>query len=314
MKLNLLPTYVSKGAQGRVALVGSLVFLLACIGLTVAMISMSSGKLAASRQAWEDARPPAEAALKEAQKAETIAALGTERKRNLDLTQAMDAQNRKYTTFYDAIKTYIPSFMRVNAMSVIPIDEKSCRLNLTGVLKTYQQYADASLALLRIPGAVNVSRAGYEINDIYVPGLIEADQRGLPFRLNDGRKPALNEEQGHDAQMQYLIEKAREGTTGFTGTGGFGTAETTLRRAMPDYSEVTLSVLLAQNPSIPAEQQLNYDFRTPNPRATLNRGAAPAGGAGPINAGPGGPGGPGGPLPGSAPGRGGRVAGPEDGE
>lgn len=302
MKLNLLPTTVSKGAQAKTAFIFSLLlFVLSILG-TIAMIVLSGNNLKTAKQEVEELRPRAASIMAKAREAETVAASGVILKRNIDLAAAMDVQNKKYPEFYDAVIPYIPPYFRVNRMQVTPVSENSCLLTLGGVIQSFQLYSDAPLALLRIPGARTVSRTGYEVlRDMVVPNLIESDQRALAYRRDQGRKPPMDQEGplgGPDQRLNYLISQATQGSTGFTGVGNFGNPVVNQRSALPEWQNVQFTVLIERDPNAPADKQLNVDFRTPNPRESLKPGvlatagqAAPAAGPGPggFSAGPGGP-------------------------
>ncbi|MBL8086726.1 MAG: hypothetical protein JNM85_01490 [Chthonomonas sp.] len=317
MKLNLLPKYVTQGARGRTFLVLGLLLAIGGAALAGFMSVYSSGKREAAKVEMDEAKVQADAVVALAQSAEAKAAQGTEVKRNLDLYKAMTAQNTKYTEFYRSIQPYIPSYMRVNAMSVRPASETGCLLTVTGVLQTYQQYADTALALLRIPGAVQVSRSTFDLNDTYVPGLDATDNIGLPHLVKAGRIPPFmrpDGSKGPDERIAYLVEQAKDANDGFTGAGNFGTGTRDAKRAMPKWSEVTFGVVLNMDPSIPADKQLNYDFRTPVPRASLAP-VGPGSAAPPAAAGPGllpAGGAPPAGVPGGGPGRPSQGGSPED--
>ncbi|MBS1706692.1 MAG: hypothetical protein JST40_12530 [Armatimonadetes bacterium] len=319
MKLNLLPTYVSKGAQSRTAAIFSILFFLLSIVGAVLMMTTSSARLAAAKSQVEELTPQHNQVLTLAKSAETEAAKGAPVQRNIDLTNAMLAQNTKYTTFYRMIARYIPSYLRVNRMSVTPMTETSCQLNINGVIQSFQKYADVSLILLRIPGAMTIARDGYVLRDTYVPNLIETDQYGIPYQRGDNRRPSPNAggpNGGPDEQLNYLMAQASQGATGFTGQGNFGVEGATQKLAMPGENDVTYTIVLQQDPTLTGDESVSYNFMTPNPTEALKpsaigAGGAPAGGAPNTPGAPGAPGapggsgspyGPGGPPPGPPPG------------
>lgn len=265
MKLNLLPTYVSKGAQAKTARVVMVLLALASILACLGMIYFSGKAVTEAKARAEELKPLADEAVAISKEADLIVASSAGIMRNLDLAASMDEHNSKFTTFYRQIIPYIPSFYRVTSMSVTPIDDKSCTLNLDGVLQSYQQYADMMLAMLRIPGAMTVTRGGYVLNDRMVPNLIETDQRAEPIRPSEGRLPLDPME-----RLDALIARASQGTTGFTGVGNFGTPGNLTRGPMPEWSQVAVSVLLQMDAKTPPEEAINYDLRTPDPRATLS--------------------------------------------
>ena len=303
MRLNLLPASVSKAGQTRTAIIGSTLLLLGFIGATAFLMSSSASALQTAKTEAEDAKPAAEAALREANKADEIAAQGVGLQRNVDLADALQTHNLKYTRFYRQILPYIPGYFRLTSMSVRPVNENTCNLNLTGVIQSYQQYADLTLALLRIPGAVTVGRSAFTVHDLKVPSLIETDQIGLPHDVTAERKPPLNN-LGPDQQLAYLMAEAQKGSTGFENIGNFGSKDVNQRSSMNKWNEIAISIVMNESGTAPAGEDggqggappapapapapgggvkapFSFDFRAPNARETLKAGAAaPDAGAG----------------------------------
>jgi|GEM_PF-520310 len=305
MKLNLVPTYVSKGARTRTAVIGSIaLFLLAglaCVG----MIVTSSQALTAAKARADELKPQADAAVATARQAETIVASSAGVVRNLELAMAMDRQNRRYPDFYRFVTPYIPDFFRVNSLSVEPTSSTAVTLTLTGTIKTYQQYADVMLALYRIPGARTVSRSGFLQDPQTVPAITPEDPAANAYLASQGPTP-----QDVVSRIQALATRAAGETTGFAGIGNFGAAGTEARSAMPGWSAVQITVQLESDPT----QGAVYALQTPVPRTTV---ASGGGGAAAVAPSPfGGPGGPppgmGGPM-GGAGGPMGGVGGPMGG-
>ncbi|MFQ3586142.1 MAG: hypothetical protein SNJ74_08700 [Fimbriimonadaceae bacterium] len=289
MKLNLLPTYVGKEKATRVAWVLMALISIASIAVAVLLNVYSAGELAKARERNEELRPRAQAVVDEAAKADALlnGPDAQQLVKNILLADAMKAHNTVYADLYDEVRRYVPSFFRVISMSAQPIGEQNATVTMSGTVKTHQEYADLMLALLRFPGAISVSRSGYQITSPFVPALTEFDQTGRPIRPGEAQIP--------DDPMQRLeYFLARGSVTGFTGVGGFGTAPGP-RGAMPDASVVTVAMTIPR------------DLRTPDPTATLS---ATGGGGGGGFGGFGGPGGfgapgmglPGGNLPGAPPG------------
>lgn len=281
MKLNLLPTYVSKGNQAKTATVVSV--LLALLGIlgAVGLIFISKGSLAEARADAEGKMERAARAVATSKRADEVVAEAQMIIRNINLADAMLKHNDVYPDLYRDIKPYIPGFFRVTQASATPNDAATATVTLTGTVKTFQQYADLMIALYRIPGATTVSRSGYVNGDPFVPNITDIDQNGRPIRPGQINIP--------DDKYERLAYYQGQGTvTGFTGEGGFGTADTTqARSAMPGYSLVTLSVVVPRS------------IQVPDPRATLqSQGAASASGGGAATA-PGTP-----PNVGQVPGRG----------
>jgi len=270
MKLNLLPTYVGKEKAVRSAIFLSFILAAAGVGAAVFMITSSEAEVTKSKQRMDDALPQAQAAVAEAKKADVIIQGARVLILNSNLAQAMDDHNYKYVDTYDKVRPYIPSYLRVTNMTAAPAGENTV-VTLTGVLQTQQQYADTMLALLRIPGAISVSRGGYNIVEKVVPGLSEGSQNSIP--IEPGAAPVPDDPL---ARMEYLMNQPR--TQGFLDVGGFGTdVPNQTYGAMPNWSVVTFSVVFPGN------------IQTPNPRATLatvGAAGAPAGGGAPGGGGP----------------------------
>lgn len=287
MKLNLLPTYVGKEKAARSAILMSAVLAIAGIGASVFMITSSRE---ARRKAEEDMiswQARAAAAVAESKKADLIVQNARVLILNTNLATAMNKHNFDYVDLYNTVRRYVPGFFRLTSMSAQPAGEDSV-VTLQGVIQTQQQYADLMLALLRIPGAKTVSRSGYQIVEQIVPNLVEGSQNGRPI---DRGSPPMPDDPLE--RMEWLRNQPRR--EGFLNQGNFGVdAPTTAKGAMPDWSLITVSVVVPKN------------IQTPNPRATLASigsatGNVPAPGT-PASGPPVGPGGPGGPpIPGRGP-------------
>jgi hypothetical protein len=263
MKLNLLPTYVSSESKTRNAVVGMVVLIVIGVCAAVFLKVWSEGTLAKAKENEASERQRADDADKESKKADAIMSSPTANAivRNLNLAAAMDKHNSDYPDIYDKVRQFIPDYFRVTSMSAAPAGEKTCIVTLTGVVSTYQQYADLMLALLRIPGATSVSRSGYQLDDSYIPALTQEDQHG--YRIKPGQQNLP------DDPLQRLAILESQGTsTGYVGVSGFGGDPEETRGAMPGASLITVQV------TIPGE------LMTPDPRSTLSSsGGAPATGA-----------------------------------
>lgn len=287
MKLNLLPTYVSKEKSAKAAWVFAV--LIAVIGCGAAFMLITQ-----SKQEYKDAKDRAEQyqndaamAVAVSKQADETIAKAREIIVNIDLANAMRDHNKVYAELYDDVKKYIPGFFRISSISATPSDANSCVVTMQGVIQSYQQYADLMLALLRIPDSTSVSRNGYQVVDAFVPPLTVEDQKGKVVKLGEPNIP-----DDPVGQIDYFT--ARSAPTGYVGTGGFGSGTTEPRGAMPGWQAITVSVVLS-----------NRHIQTPDPRATLTASASagpstPAPGgmpgptappSGPPSVGPGGPGG-----------------------
>jgi len=268
MKLNLLPTTVSKGKQAKSGIIFSV--LIAIVGAIVAIyVSTSSAKaLADAKQRYEDSVNPAQQAYDTSTKADAIlnAPSSVALIRDAKLAEAMIKHNDVYPYLYDSLKPYIPSFYRVNSIFATPASKTSATITLVGTIKTYQQYADLMLAFSRYPGLVSIGRAGYQLNDAIVPNLSPEDQSGTPHRPSDGPVP-----DDKLARLTYFESQVQP--QGYTGIGNFGSGTDSTRGAMPDYSLVTVTLTV------------DKDLSVPLPKDTLSGGGASSAPAGLTGAG-----------------------------
>ncbi|MFN3684802.1 MAG: hypothetical protein ACK41F_12845 [Fimbriimonadaceae bacterium] len=237
MKLNLLPPYVSKGKQSKVAIVLMVLILLLSV-------LASLGMMVVSKQAYEREKARADALEKPASDvvalsklADTITASAQTVVLNVELAKAMQEHCSAYPDFYDSVRRYIPAFFRVTSMSASPMDAETVTLTLSGVLKTQEEYANLMLALNRIPNVRSVSRSGFQLVETYVPNLTQLDQTGRPIR--QGEQPLPDDPLD---RLQALI--SRGGRTDYVGVGNFGSGEPGLRGAMPEWSQVTVTVVM----------------------------------------------------------------------
>lgn len=279
MKLNLLPTYVSKEGQVKRGLIVSILMFVASLAAMLGMITISQQNLAAKRRTADELRPQAEEVVTIANQADTLITAGSGIARNVNLANEMNKHNGAYPALYDYVRPYLPGFFRASSMSVVPLQGSDVQLTVTGFIKSAGEYRDLMLALLRIPGATSVSRAGFQARDQYVPNLSQTDQTGRPIR--QGETPIPDDPL---QRLDYFI--ARGGTTGYTGVGGFGSGpENTARGAMPEASQVTVTVTFPFE--YPAANPVYRGLMGPDPIATLRAaGSAPAGGTGTLPAGP----------------------------
>jgi hypothetical protein len=294
MKLNLVPTYVSKERQGRTAFVGAFLFIVLGVVASVLMTMSSKSQLAAAIQENEDAKPKAQAAVDTSSQADTIIASATQIIKDTNLATAMVAHNDVYPDFYTkVILPYIPPFFRINSLSATPIDAATANVTMVGTLKTYQQYTDLVLALMRNPAAISVGRNGFSGEQFMVPGITPEDQIGKYRKTTDPTIP--------DDPLQKLAYYEAQATppTGYLGVGNFGSGSDAERGATPDESLITIQLTV------------KGALQTPDPRATLRTSVATAAAApaATLTTGFGAPTGvgatsPGGPPPGKGPGAG----------
>lgn len=251
MKLNLLPTHVSKGSQLRTGIIIGVMLALAGLGVMFFLTSTS-------QKARDDAVAEAMNLTADAAQAVSISA-DADRiitnaaglQLNIALAKQMDAHNSVYPDFYDRFFPFIPGFFRLNSLRAVPGGGDNCVVTMGGVIHTFQDYADVMLAMLRVPGAQSVSRSGYALEETIVPPLTAQDQKGIPIKPNEPRLPENRRD-----QLDALI--ASGGVEGVNNTGGFGTADSPrVREAMPHWSNITIAVVVTAN------------LQTPDPYQTL---------------------------------------------
>jgi hypothetical protein len=181
--------------------------------------------------------------------------------KNIQLARAMNEHSAKYPDLYDEVLSYVPSFLRVTAISAAAGGADGVTVNLTGVLDTFQQYADANLALLRIPNVQNVVRSNFTIDDSQVPNLSEGDQIGAPVKPGEANLPSDPME-----RMEEMIARAANGTANtYQGVSGFGDPDATTKGAMPNASLVSFVITIG-----------GKNLQAPDPRATVMARTAPA--------------------------------------
>lgn len=80
---------------------------------------------------------------------------------NSELVKQIDNSNGKYPRLYNTLKGYIPAFLRVRSLSAAASGPDMSVITIQGYLKTFQQYSDVMISLLRFPGCSAVGRSGF---------------------------------------------------------------------------------------------------------------------------------------------------------
>jgi hypothetical protein len=62
---------------------------------------------------------------------------------------------------YNELMPYIPQFLRVRSINAASAGATRATVTIQGYLKTFQQYSDVMIALLRFPGCSAVGRSGF---------------------------------------------------------------------------------------------------------------------------------------------------------
>lgn len=250
MKLNLLPSNVSKGASGKTAVVISTLLFLGSVAFSIGMSVTSSKALAHNKAQVEEMRTRADAVVKTSEQAVDIIKQSDQIIRNTSLANAMIKHNAVYPDFYNRFLKYIPPFFRIISIQATPIDGSSCTVQMQGVLNTYEQYADLMLALMRHPKATSIARSGIQTNDLIVPALNQTDQIGTPIKSGESQVPS-----DPMARLDYYM--ARGKSSGYNGVGSFGTGDGP-RTAAQGYSLISVSMVIQEG------------LQTPDPRQTIN--------------------------------------------
>jgi len=253
VKLNLLPKTVDTSGRAKFALVGGLLVFVGSLLAAFAMAKISQDRVAFASDKLTEIKPKYDAVVKVATEADAMMAAPQVKQvvTNAALAKAMLGASRIYPDFFDGVKPYIPAFFRITQMSASPIDDKSSTLSLTGTVRNAQEYADLMLAMLRIPGATSVSRAGFQAEDVVVPALSELDQVGKPRKESEGPIPDDPLE-----RLQYFTDQSVP--SGYLNSGNFGATEPgTTKTVRPGESLISVVVTVPK------------DLRTPNPRATI---------------------------------------------
>ncbi|MBI1755483.1 MAG: hypothetical protein HYR64_00055 [Fimbriimonas ginsengisoli] len=282
MKLNLLPTYVSREKSAKRAWILMALITLAAGSAAVMMQKTSLSHLEGARTQANEVKPMADSVATTSKKADEIIALAAPFVKNTALARAMDGHNKVYPDFYDQIRKFIPDYFRIYAINLTPIDDKTVAIALNGVIKSQEQYNNLVLALLKIPGVGTVQRSQIPSDDEVVTNLGPGEKTG--------KRHKLSEPPPSDDPIERLNLKIGEGrVSSYLNVGDFGSGNPTFRGAMPEWHVVTVNFTVPGN------------LQGPDVRATLGStgglalaGAAGGAGAAPARGGGGGQGGRGG--------------------
>ncbi len=258
MKLNLLPTSVSREKTARRAIVIAVLLSLFSIILAVGMIVSSKKDLDQAKADALDVKPKAEAVAALADTADKVITQAEPFLRNVGLVKAIDNHVNVYPKFYAALLPYMPSFFRVITMQATPVDAGTVNVNLVGVIKNQVMYNDLKFALLRIPGVNSIQPSPIGSDELVIPALTPQDLTG---RIHKQSEPTVPD----DPLARLDLMLSRGGVTTYDNRGFFGSGTSQPRQAMPNYNVVTVAF------TMPGQLQ------TPDVRATLAAaGAAPA--------------------------------------
>ena len=269
MKLNLLPTTVSKGKQAKSAVIFSVLIALAGVGIG-GFLSVSSQKaLDEAKTQQAESIDPAQKAYQKSADADTI--LASEKSvdliRNAMLADAMIKHNDVYPDLYEEIKPYIPSFFRINSLSATSAGENA-NVTLVGTIDTFQQYADLMLAFSRYKNLISISRSGFIDRRQIVPSINSVDTQGRPRRQDEAPIP-------DDKLLRLAYFQSQPQPGGFSGEGNFGSGTENTKGAMPESSLITVVLTIKK------------DLQVPEPRQTLSAGGGTSSSTAPTGPPPG---------------------------
>lgn len=161
MKLNLLPKTAARSAQSRTA------FLLAAAAVVLTLAGsmyysyITTVTLDGYKEEVAAKQVLADQVVQTAASADTILAGSRIVLTNTDLVREIDSANGAYPRLYNTLKGYIPAFLRVRSLSAASAGPEQSVVTIQGYLKTFQQYSDVMISLLRFPGCSAVGRSGF---------------------------------------------------------------------------------------------------------------------------------------------------------
>ena len=161
MKLNLLPKTAARSAQSRTAVFAMAGLVVATLAGTLLYASQVSKTLAGYQEEVAAKEILAKEVVDTAASADTILAQSKIVLTNTALVNAVDVSNGKYPRLYNTLKGYIPAFMRVRSISAASAGPEQSVVTIQGYLRTFQQYSDVMISLLRFPGCSAVGRSGF---------------------------------------------------------------------------------------------------------------------------------------------------------
>jgi hypothetical protein len=161
MRLNLLPKSAARNVQSRTAFVAMLGLVVLTLAGTLLYSMSVSRTLANYTDEVNSKQVLADQVVATAASADTILAGARIVLTNSELVEQIDNSNGKYPRLYNTLKGYIPAFMRVRSLSAAASGPDQSVVTIQGYLKTFQQYSDVMISLLRFPGCSAVGRSGF---------------------------------------------------------------------------------------------------------------------------------------------------------
>ncbi|MGI8922658.1 MAG: hypothetical protein ACR2HJ_01230 [Fimbriimonadales bacterium] len=161
MKLNLLPKSVAKNVQSKTVFLAMAGLLLATLLGSFLYARKVSGDLQSYIAEANAKQPLAEQVVATSASADKIIADAKTVLTNSALVKEIDVANGKYPRLYNTLRLYLPRFLRVRSISAQSGGPTASVVTIQGYLKTFQQYSDVMIALLRFPGCSAVGRSGF---------------------------------------------------------------------------------------------------------------------------------------------------------
>src|SRR5579862_2189078 len=172
MKLNLIPTSAARtGGASKLAWIIMVVMILVSIYLSMRMNSTVAGTLSKAKEDVQNNQAASDNVNSVSSNADHVMTEESGPLLNTKLVQAMQAHCSVYPNFYDELFKYIPGYFRLTAISVTPNDGNTATLTMTGSVGSLHEYTDLVLALMRVRGAQQVTRSGYQLTYSYVQPL-----------------------------------------------------------------------------------------------------------------------------------------------
>lgn len=160
MKLNLLPTTVARHVQSKLVFVVMLLLVVASLAAAFLVQRDVASDLKNLKEKAEPKVQNANQVRARAAYADEIIAKARVVLTNTALVNQIDDSNKAYADLYDDLMPYIPSFFRVRSLSAQSQGDTAL-VTITGYLKTFQQYSDVMIALLRFEDATAVGRGNF---------------------------------------------------------------------------------------------------------------------------------------------------------
>ena len=160
MKLNLLPTTVARHVQSKLVFVVMLLLVVASLAAAFLVQRDVASDLKNLKEKAEPKVQNANQVRARAAYADEIIAKARVVLTNTALVNQIDDSNKAYADLYDDLMPYIPSFFRVRSLSAQSQGDTAL-VTITGYLKTFQQYSDVMIALLRFEDATAVGRGKF---------------------------------------------------------------------------------------------------------------------------------------------------------